>query len=99
MSWREASGTCKILCRQCVATIYSNLAFRLVINISQELIGCRWFGENASSETPGAVSRVGRKGRTKFLAVFENFRPAFSPDPTDCPWVSEDGVNVTRDLT
>ena len=21
----------------------------------------------------------------------ENFRPAFSPDPTDCPWVSEDG--------
>ena len=20
----------------------------------------------------------------------ENFRPAFSPDPTDCPWVSED---------
>ena len=22
----------------------------------------------------------------------ENFRPAFSPDPTDCPWVSEDGL-------
>ena len=29
---------------------------------------------------PGAVSRVGRKGGTM---VF-NFRPAFSPDPTDC---------------
>ena len=22
----------------------------------------------------------------------KNFRPAFSPDPTDCPWVSEDGL-------
>ena len=29
------------------------------------------------------------------MAVFENFRPAFSPDPTNCPWVSEDSVNVT----
>ena len=24
-------------------------------------------------------------------ALLENFRRAFSPDPTDCPWVSEDG--------
>ena len=39
------------------------------------------------------VSRFGRKGATK---VFENFRRAFSPDPTDCPWVfdSEDAVSV-----
>ena len=29
---------------------------------------------------PGAVSRVGRKGGT----IVFNFRPAFSPDPTDC---------------
>ena len=26
-----------------------------------------------------------------FPHVLENFRRAFSPDPTDCPWVSEDG--------
>ena len=26
----------------------------------------------------------------EFLRVLENFRPAFSPYPTDCPWVSED---------
>ena len=26
------------------------------------------------------------------LPVIENSRPAFSPDPTDCPWVSEDGL-------
>ena len=27
--------------------------------------------------------------------MFENFLPAFSPDPTqDCPWVSEDVVNA-----
>ena len=24
------------------------------------------------------------------LSVLKNFRPAFSPDPTDCPWVSGD---------
>ena len=24
--------------------------------------------------------------------VLETFRPAFSPDPTHCPWVSEDGT-------
>jgi len=26
--------------------------------------------------------------------ILENFLPAFSPDPTDCPWVSEDGGDV-----
>ena len=25
------------------------------------------------------------------LTATENFRPTFSPDPTDCPWFSEDG--------
>ena len=35
---------------------------------------------------PGAVSQVGRKGGRKvFKYLLENFRPAFSPDPTDCP--------------
>ena len=24
--------------------------------------------------------------------VLENFRPAFSPDPSNCPWVSEDAL-------
>ena len=37
----------------------------------------KWFGE---SRYPGALP-----------ALLENFRRAFSPDPTDCPWVSEDG--------
>ena len=37
----------------------------------------KWSGE---SRYPGALS-----------PVLENFRLAFSPDPTDCPWVSEDG--------
>ena len=36
------------------------------------------FGE---SRYPGVLS-----------PVLENFRRAFSPDPTDCPWVSEDGT-------
>ena len=36
----------------------------------------KWSGE---SRYPGALSRV-----------LENFPPAFSPDPTDCPWVSEE---------
>ena len=40
---------------------------------------------------PGVVSRVGRNGGTKVSALLENFRRTFSPDPTDCPWVSEDG--------
>ena len=32
--------------------------------------------------------RVGTQGALS--PVLENVRPAFSPDPTDCPWVSED---------
>ena len=39
----------------------------------------RWSGE---SQYPGA-----------FSPVLKNFGRAFSPDPTDCPWVSEDGYN------
>ena len=30
-------------------------------------------------------------GERALSPVLENFRPAFSPDPTDCSWVSEDG--------
>ena len=37
----------------------------------------KWFGE---SRYPGALP-----------SLLENFRSAVSPDPTDCPWVSEDG--------
>ena len=33
------------------------------------------------SQYPGALS-----------PVLENFRPSFSPDPMDCPWVSEDAT-------
>ena len=44
---------------------------------------------------PGVVKAVGsgERARRKFSStpVLENFRPAFSPDPTDRPWVSEDG--------
>ena len=42
----------------------------------------KWFGE---SRYPGALS-----------PVLENFRRAFSPDPTDCPWVSEDARYAAR---
>ena len=38
----------------------------------------KWSGE---SRYPGALS-----------PLLENFLPAFSPDPTDCPWVSEDEI-------
>ena len=38
--------------------------------------------------------RVGTPGALQPL--LENFRPAFSPDTTDCPWVSEDGLNETN---
>ena len=39
----------------------------------------KWFGK---SQYPGALP-----------PVLENFRSAFSPDPTDCPWVSEDAFS------
>ena len=41
----------------------------------------KWSGE---SRYPGA-----------FPPVLENFRRAFSPGPTDCPWVSEDELCVS----
>ena len=41
----------------------------------------KYLGE---SQYPGALS-----------PVLENFRRALSPDPTDCPWVSEDGFIMT----
>ena len=31
--------------------------------------------------------------------VHENFRPAFSPDPTNCPWVSEDAPKIAVEKT
>ena len=40
----------------------------------------KWSGE---SRYPGALP-----------PLLENFRRAFSPDPTDCPWVSEDGSGL-----
>ena len=42
----------------------------------------KWSGE---SRYPGALP-----------PVLENFRRAFSPDATDCPWVSEDGGFVDQ---
>ena len=42
----------------------------------------KWLGE---SRYPGA-----------FSPVLENFRRALSSDPTDCPWVSEDGLVLVR---
>ena len=42
----------------------------------------KWSGE---SRYPGA-----------FLPVLENVCRAFSPGPTDCPWVSEDGFNLVK---
>ena len=41
----------------------------------------------------GVVSRVEIKGATK---VFKSFRRAFCLDPTDCPWVSEDGLYTAK---
>ena len=44
----------------------------------------KWSGE---SRYPGALP-----------PVLENFRRAFSPGPTDCPWVSEDGIGYNIEL-
>ena len=51
---------------------------------------------------PGAVSLTGRKGTENVFKHFrrawkltENFCRAFSPGPTDCPWVSEDASRMT----
>ena len=41
-----------------------------------------------------------RKCTYKTTQRVENFRPAFSPDPTECPWVSEDEDNhILRKMT
>ena len=45
---------------------------------------CDLVDKNFILGDPGAVSRVWRKGATK-VATF-----VAPPDPTDCPWVSED---------
>ena len=44
----------------------------------------KWSGER---RYPGALT-----------PVLENFRPAFSPDPTDCPWVSEDAPILSNSV-
>ena len=43
------------------------------------------FHSPPSSETQGRSVGSGEKAGS-----FQNFRRALSPDPTDCPWVSED---------
>ena len=50
-----------------------------------------------SSETQGQSVGSRENARRKFSSksgrpLLENFRRAFSPDPNDCPWVSEDDV-------
>ena len=46
---------------------------------SRSCIRLNFWKRSGESRYPGALS-----------PVLENFRPAFSPDPTDCPWISED---------
>ena len=46
---------------------------------------------STSSETQGRSVGSGERAGRKFSSTF---RPAFSPDPTDCPWVSEDAVSM-----
>ena len=46
---------------------------------------------STSSETQGRSVGSGERAGRKFSSTF---RPAFSPDPTDCPWVSEDAVST-----
>ena len=55
-------------------------------------------GRIPSSETQGQSVGPAKKARQKFSSmggtfppVVENFCRAFSPGPTDRPWVSEDG--------
>ena len=47
----------------------------------------KWSGE---SRYPGAFPPT-------FPPVFEQFRRAFSPGPTDRPWVSEDDLDTTEE--
>ena len=56
-----------------------------------------------SKQSPSPLHHTFLLGRARLTAqplsalllpVLENFRPAFSPNPTDCPWVSEDVDNI-----
>ena len=60
---------------------------RMSLVCSQSCREKRRDDEDGKSRYPGALS-----------PVLENFRRAFSLDPTDCPWVSEDDSYVTRML-
>ena len=44
------------------------------------------------SSQSGREKRRDESFQVALSPVLENIRPALSPDPTDCPWVSEDGV-------
>ena len=50
-------------------------------------IGLNFWKELGESRYPGTLS-----------PVLENFRPALSPGPTDCPWVSEDWPRLETSL-
>ena len=72
---------------------YSHMWATIILPRVLEAFHAR-FPVSASSESNEHESvALGQEGSTK---VFENFRRAFSPDPTDCPWVcnSEDAVSV-----
>ena len=54
-------------------------------------------GTTHSSHRWGRLKRVGQttlRGPGAVSEVLENCRRAFSPDPTDCSWVSEDGARL-----
>ena len=68
------------------------VVLRVIVSNSPQIYTCpphpSIFGD------PGAVSPVGRKGATNvFKHPLESFRRTLSPNPTDCPWVSEAGID------
>ena len=82
---RPCTSSRKELRRYCSPIGHNNTKlFYAQSGDSIRLTVCKWSGK---SRYPGA-----------FPPMLENFRRAFSPRPTDCTWVSEDGVQYVSML-
>lgn len=85
--WWAGAGGCNLVRSFCSLTSLVIKGIRNFQRIGEKLESVLMLdrGEQILGD-PGEVFRVGRKKP-------ENFCHTSSPDPTDCPWVSEDEVN------
>ena len=66
------------------------------VQYDESLYTCMRYPRRAKGSQSGGEKRRDKSFPEAPSPVLDNSRRAFSPDPTDCPWVSEDGPTLMK---